>query len=194
MNLSKTEVFKLSYSWLGLKPTSELKSYTILQQGNNQIRKFRPFLIAQTFVHASAEEAWQIGRERLNRFTQGENEQNQSWEATSPFFLAEAQGEGNSHWMLSYVLPADMTMQTAPVPLNANIQIKRIPSLLVATHKFHGKYSLERIDQGTQILQNWLTSLPQYNIKSRPRYAVFEKMLWLSFSSHQEIHITVGNN
>ena len=55
----------------GIRLDEELKFYVILREGDMQIRKYRPFILAQTMVRGEFDVARELGMKRLQHFLQG---------------------------------------------------------------------------------------------------------------------------
>ncbi len=183
-------------------PSVEEAGYDVLKKHDTiQIRQYKPLLAAQTEVDASYDEASKKAFQRLFDYISGNNKAQQKIAMTAPV-IQEKQSEeiamtapvfqekSGKTWFMSFVLPADYTLATAPVPLDCTIVLKEIPSKKVAVLSYTGFLSEQAIDEKTSELKSWLDA-NGYKAISSPRSAGFDPPWTLSFLRRNEVHIDV---
>ncbi len=138
---------------------------------------------------------------RLANYIFGSNTLNEKMAMSTPVFqgrsrkmvmaspvLSEQKSDG---WMMSFVLPSKYKLESLPRPLVKNIEILKIPSLVVATIRYNGINSESKINEKSCELISWLEDKEDLNIISEPRCAQFDSPYVLPFFRRNEIHITV---
>lgn len=82
-----------------------------------------------------------------------ENTQGTEIAMTAPVFMDERQ---NGQWEMSFVLPAEMSYETAPRPLDPDVKLEKVENLLVAVITFNGRLSDENVQKHREILKHWI--------------------------------------
>jgi len=72
---------------------------------------------------------------------------------TAPVFM---DGD-NDGAMMSFVMPADFTMETTPIPTNQNVKIQELVDYTVAAITFNGRLEQANIETHKNLLLNWIT-------------------------------------
>lgn len=183
-------------------PSVEEAGYDVLKDNAHiQIRQYKSLLTAQTEVDASYDEASSKAFQRLFDYISGNNKTQQKIAMTAPV-MQEKQSEAiamtapvfqektGKTWLMSFVLPSDYALANAPVPLDAKIVLKEIPSKKVAVLTYSGFLSEQTIDENTNELKSWL-EINGYKAISSPRSAGFDPPWTLPFLRRNEIHIDV---
>jgi SOUL heme-binding protein len=196
-----TTVYLAGCSVFGI-PSVEEAGYDVLKDNAHiQIRQYKPLLTAQTEVDASYDEASKKAFQRLFDYISGNNKTQQKIAMTAPV-IQEKQSEeiamtapvfqekSGKTWFMSFVLPADYTLATAPVPLDSTIVLKEVPSKKVAVLSYSGFLSEQSIAEKTKELQSWLDA-NGYKAKASPRSAGFDPPWTLPFLRRNEVHIDV---
>jgi SOUL heme-binding protein len=196
-----TTVYLAGCSVFGI-PSVEEAGYEVLKEHDViQIRQYKPFLTAQTKVDAGYDEASSKAFQRLFDYISGNNKAQQKIAMTAPV-IQEKQAEeiamtapvfqekSGKTWFMSFVLPADYTLATAPVPLDSTIVLKEVPSKKVAVLTYSGFLSEQVIDEKTDELKGWLVA-NNYKAISSPRSAGFDPPWTLPFLRRNEVHIDI---
>jgi hypothetical protein len=100
------------------------------------------------------------------------------------------QQKSGAVWLMAFVLPAEYSVSTAPVPLDPAVIIKEIPGKKVAIIRYSGSLSEQGIEENTEILQNWLT-IKGYRAISPSRSAAYDPPWTLPFLRRNEVHIDI---
>lgn len=93
---------------------------------------------------------------KLFDYISGENETAQKIEMTAPVFM----GLDESEYM-QFVLPSRYTMETAPLPTGADVELEEVRDLSVAVITFSGRLSKDNIDKNRELLEAWIADQPQ---------------------------------
>jgi len=123
--------------------------------GAFELRECAPYLVAETRVEAGFESAGNAAFRRLFRYISGNNVTQQKIAMTAPVTQSrgEARGEkiamtapvtqvaAGDAYRVAFVLPASYTLETAPKPLDKTIEIRAVPSRLVASWRYSGRWT-----------------------------------------------------
>lgn len=156
-----------SCSVFGIERTEEATYSVILEEGDFQVREYAPALIAQTRTKGEYKASSNKSFRKLAGYIFGDNVSQEKIEMTTPV-LQENKSEkiamtvpvlvkeDNSEWEMTFVLPAQYTMETIPKPNNPDVEVKQQPSRKVATLRFSGLLNAEKMAVKTNELENWL--------------------------------------
>ena len=196
-----SEKLKSIPGFFGIRLEEEPKYYVIFKDDTKQIRKYIPFTMAQTLVRGDYKFAATEGFFRLANYIFGLNSTAEKMSMTTPVFqgrsrklvmaspvLHEQKTDG---WMMSFVLPAKYKYESIPKPLVSNIDIIKVPSLLVASIRYSGLNTEEKISEKAKELVEWIHSQHRYSMISEPRSAQYDAPSVLPFFRRNEIQITV---
>lgn len=175
----------------GLRLEEEPRFYVVLKDHHIQIRKYRPFLMAQVIVKGPFEKAVLVGFLRLHRFLSGENSTQERMPMTMPVF--ESKGEGDaSTWVVSFIMPHQYTFASLPQPLDSHIKIKKVPASLVATLRFSGTLTEVLVDEKSLELSQWLDHQDDYVPASKVQLAQYDAPYVIPYFKRNEVHITLN--
>lgn len=71
---------------------------------------------------------------------------------TAPVFM---DGDNESA-MMSFVMPADFTLETTPVPTNPDVKVQELLDYMVAAITFNGRLEQGNIDKHRELLLEWI--------------------------------------
>ena len=107
----------------------EQPDYTVLyENGDVEYRQYEPYLVSETVIKNSddAENAGNEGFRRLFKYITGANQGQAKISMTTPVSQAPSekismtapvqQSESAGGWRVSFMLPTEYTLETAPVP------------------------------------------------------------------------------
>jgi hypothetical protein len=123
-----------------------------------EVREYPPYLVAETEVSGSREEAGNAGFRRLADYIFGKNrgekkiamtapvaqQEGAKIAMTAPVSQQERPDRGPSTWMVQFMMPSEYTRDTLPEPLDAAIQFREVPARRVAVLRYSGTWSEER--------------------------------------------------
>jgi SOUL heme-binding protein len=188
-------------SLFGIQGVKEA-GYTVLQDNAPiQIRQYQPLVVAQTEVSADYKTASNVAFKRLFDYITGSNKKQQKITMTAPV-IQESQAEeitmtapvfqekSGQTWLMSFVLPAEYAMASAPLPLDPTVTLKEIPSKKTAVLQYSGLLTEQGITTKTKELRAWLI---EHGYKEIPpaRVAGFDPPWTLPFFRRNEIHIDI---
>lgn len=196
-----TSVFLAGCSVFGLR-TAEEPNYQVLNDfGDIQIRHYPAMVVAQTEVTADYKNSSSQGFQRLAGYIFGNNKNQQTIAMTAPVIQEQEaetmamtapviQQKSGTVWLMAFVLPAEYSVLTAPVPLDSAVIIKEIPGKKIAVIRYSGSLSEQGIEEKSEHLKNWL-SQQGYQAISEPRSAAYDPPWTLPFLRRNEIHIDI---
>jgi len=133
----------------------EQPEYTVLQSdGNIEYRLYEPYLVSETIVRGAADykDAGSEGFRRLFQYISGGNSARQKIAMTAPVariptsekiaMTAPVQrAELDDGWRVTFMLPAEYTLETAPAPTDDRVQIREVPGRLMAVLRYSGRWT-----------------------------------------------------
>lgn len=195
------EKLKSIPGFFGLRLEEEPKYYVLMKDGNKQIRKYYPFIMAQTLIRGDFKFSSNEGFFRLANYIFGANSTGERMSMTTPVFQSKSRKliipapvlheQKSDGWMMSFVLPAKYKMETIPKPLMENIELIKVPSLLVATLRYSGSNTEEKIIEHSKELIEWVEGKENYQIISEPRSAQYDAPHVLPFFRRNEVQLSI---
>jgi len=132
----------------------EQPDYTVLyEDGNVEYRQYEPYLVSETIIENTSDykDAGTEGFRRLFKFITGANQGQAKIAMTVPVAQAPSekiamtvpvqQGESADGWRVSFMLPSDYTLETAPVPTDSRVYVREVPGRLMAVLRFSGRWT-----------------------------------------------------
>ena len=131
----------------------ETIKYEIIREiGKVEIRRYPKIVIAKVDDPTNAFNL-------LYRFIVGENRQKAKVKMTTPVVSQQIQMTSpvfSETGTMTFVMPAEYTLETTPEPLDRRVKIAEIPTRLVAALCFSGGWSESHFEKETQELLNEL--------------------------------------
>ena len=132
----------------------EQPDYTVLyEDGNVEYRQYEPYLVSETIIENAGDynDAGNEGFRRLFKFITGANQGQAKIAMTVPVAQAPSekiamtvpvqQGESADGWRVSFMLPSEYTLETAPVPTDSRVYVREVPGRLMAVLRFSGRWT-----------------------------------------------------
>ena len=186
----------------------EEPKYTLMEKYEAfEIRKYSPYLVAQTEVSGTFDERGGKAFRILIKYISGENQQQSNIKMTVPVIQESSDEEGQKISMtapviqekgkedsnsaiISFVMPESFTLDTLPSPSDNRITLREIPAKIVAVLQYSGGWSEERYKEHEAIL---IKALQNANIKiiGEPSFARYNSPFALWFMRRNEIMIEV---
>ena len=183
----------------------EEPKYSVLENAPPfELRAYAPMILAQVQVEGDLDEASSQGFRLIAAYIFGQNQVNEKVAMTAPVTMegqsiknqkiamtapVNIEKEGGS-WTVSFVMPAQYTVDTLPKPLNPQVIIKSIPASKKAVITFSGFYDIDKVGQKTKALEEWISSKNLHPI-SAPTFARYNPPWTLPFMRRNEILIDV---
>lgn len=160
----------------------EPKFEILVQDGQFELRKYAPVIVAETFVDGDMDAASGKGFRAIADYIFGNNKapvndasskiamtapvtmeaQSQSSKIamTAPVAIQPA-SEGASlvgaqSWRVQFVMPSQYTLASLPKPNNSAVSLRELPAKTVAVAKYSGFNTENRIQSETQALLAWM--------------------------------------
>lgn len=186
---------------------TEEQKYTVERKFPKfEVRRYEACVFADVTVSADFQAAGSIAFRSLIGYISGNNKPNTKIAMTSPV-IQESKSENSSTkiamtspviqessndlQIVSFVMPAGMTLDDLPLPTNSKVTLREMSEQLVAVSKFTGRwtesaYQRQLAQLREQLIQNGLTEI------SPPRYARFDPPWTPSFLRRNEIQIPIA--
>ena len=193
--------------------TEEAKYKVVSSDGNVEIRRYEPQILAEVIIQGDIGEASNRAFRPLFNYISGDN-QTRSGDSqkiamtapvsqrraetseglqiamTAPVSVQSASDQDSNLWAVSFMMPADFTMENTPLPTNANVSIREVPARLVAAIKYSGTWSAKRYQRNKGELQQWLQA-SQFEANGEPVWARYNSPMSLPFLRRNEVLIPV---
>lgn len=181
----------------------EQPRYTVLQRdGNFELRRYEPYIVAEIEVSASFEEAGNVAFRPLADYIFGENRRSEKMEMTAPVTQTRKgekigmtapviQSSGRTGvYTVSFVMPSRYTMATLPRPVDERIHFREVPAALTAAWTYRGGWSQARYAKEEQALRAALVKAKRTALRP-PVWARYNAPFWPWFLRRNEILIEV---
>ncbi len=142
--------------------------FTVLEKDKEfELRQYELQIVAETLVEGNFEEVGNQGFRRLFSYISGNNRKTQSIPMTAPV-TQEAGGvkmtmtapvgqeRVGEKWRITFLMPFQYTMETLPIPLDPDIELKIIPGRLLAAIRYSGTWSKKNFQKNETRLQAWI--------------------------------------
>jgi len=139
---------------------TEEAAYTVVDAFMDiEIREYASFAVAETGMPADMDrgKAASSAFFMLLKYIQGNNTAGTSIEMTAPVLQGKGteiamtapviQQQEGTGWKVSFVLPAQYSRDTAPVPADTRIQLVQIPARQVAAITYSGRWTDKNFDK-----------------------------------------------
>lgn len=131
---------------------TEEQKYTPVQKFHKfEIRKYQACVFADVTVNGDFESAGNKGFGPLIGYISGNNKPNSKIEMTAPVVqepvskiamtspvVQQSYGQEN---IVSFVMPAGMTLDTLPIPSSSKVSLREVPEQLMAVSRFSGRWT-----------------------------------------------------
>jgi hypothetical protein len=125
--------------------------YSVLHSYDGfEVRRYAPYLVAETLVNAPAEEAGNQGFRILAAYIFGQNKGARSIEMTAPVVQSPrtiamtapvVQTGSPGAFAIQFAMPAGWTLATLPQPNDPRVTLREIPARTVAVIRYSGTWS-----------------------------------------------------
>lgn len=181
--------------WGPIVSNVEKPQYTIIKQnGNIEIRDYPSMIVAETTIQGVREAAINEGFRNIAGYIFGGNVAGKSIAMTAPVMQqpVKSQEENKQQkWTVRFVMPAEYTFETLPLPKEQNVRLEMLPAQRFAVIRFSGIASEENITKKEYLLKQYIHD---NNLKeaSTPAYAFYNPPWTLPFLRRNEIMISVA--
>ena len=170
-----------------------------------ELRDYEPMVIVETTIDDDFENAGNKAFKRLFAYITGNNVANSDISMTAPVIADPAgtspgtdiamtapvlQHYSQGGWRYAFVLPAALTLETAPTPINDKVRLAQVPGKKVAVIQYSGFWNEQSMQQKTSALYDWI-SANNLTATSEPRWAGYNPPWTIPFLRRNEIMIDV---
>ena len=169
-----------------------------------EIRQYESILIAEVLVEGTRDEASNKGFRLIAAYIFGQNQVNEKISMTAPVTVEEQNIKSEKiamtapvgiepnagKWTVSFVMPAQYTMESLPKPLNDKVQLRQISAVKRAVVSFSGFYDTQKVAEKTLELEMWMKTR-NLQANGAPHFARYNPPWTLPFMRRNEIMITV---
>jgi hypothetical protein len=146
----------------------EKAKYTVLEkEGDFEIRKYDPQIVAETFVEGDVEEVGNEGFRRLYAYISGQNTKKQSISMTAPvtqkagsekiaMTAPVGQERKDNRWRITFLMPAEYALETLPEPNDERVILVQEPGRLMAAVKYSGTWSEDGYEENRVLLEEYI--------------------------------------
>ena len=160
----------LSVVWILLSVSVhsiEALGYAVLaSEGDIEIRKYEPHLLASVRVTGDFEDAGSKAFRPLFKFITGENTSDSKIAMTAPVI----QSSDDSEWLISFVMPREYDLESLPVPSSAVVKVSREPEIIMAAMQYSGGWSKSRYQKHEDLMMQALAT-SNYKSCGAPKWA-----------------------
>src|SRR5512142_2020168 len=131
----------LLFTWSPAMAIDE-PGYTVVRKDDAfEVRRYEPYLVAETVVNAPAEEAGNQGFRILAAYIFGENKGARKIEMTAPVAQTPtkiamtapvAQTATSEGYVVQFAMPREWTLETLPEPTDPRVKLRAIPARTLA--------------------------------------------------------------
>jgi len=195
----------VALTFTGTVMATEEPQFSILEKTPPfELRSYAPMILAEVKVEGNLDEASSQGFRLIAAYIFGQNQVSEKIAMTSPV-VVEGQVpqsakiamtspvtiESNAgQWTISFVMPAEYTMESLPKPLNSKVQLRQIPAVKRAVISFTGFYNENKIAERTLELEEWMKS-KNLQGTGAPKFARYNPPWTLPFMRRNEIMIDI---
>ena len=195
--------------------TEEPKYELVFSEGDMELRRYAPMLIAETVVDGDLDEASNKGFRLIAGYIFGDNQspdagqkakiamtapvtvepQSSKIAMTAPVTVepqsAETDMKAARRWRIHFVMPSQYTLETIPKPSNHQVQLREVPGKHYAVHRYSSFNTLSRIQQKTDELLQW-TAGKSLMLTGTPQLARYNPPWTLPMFRRNEIMVEVA--
>jgi hypothetical protein len=138
----------------GAALATEEPHYTVVRTAETfEVRHYEPYLVAETLVAGSADEAGTQGFRVLAGYIFGKNKGAREIAMTAPVVQTPTriamtapvtQRPGAGGYAVQFAMPPEWTLDTLPEPTDPAVSLRAVPARTVAVIRYSGTWSQER--------------------------------------------------
>ena len=146
----------------------EKAKYTVLEKEDDfEIRQYDSQIVAETYVDGDLEDVGNEGFRLLYGYISGDNKKKQSISMTAPvgqeagsekiaMTAPVKQEKKDNQWRITFLMPAEYTLETLPEPNDNRVKLKADPGRLMAAVRYSGTWSKEGYEENKALLEEYL--------------------------------------
>lgn len=143
----------------GLSSAIEEPSYEVERKiGAVEVRRYAPYVVAEVIINAPADDAGSEAFPILAGYIFGKNRGSKKFAMTAPVTQAPAptrlemagpvtQAAAPGGYRVQFVLPSEVTIDLAPEPDDARVQLREVPASTIAVIRYSGFWTQANYDE-----------------------------------------------
>jgi hypothetical protein len=147
---------------------TETPKYSVIKKQNEiEIRQYSGYIQAEvTIIEKNYKSAIEKGFTVLAGYIFGNNISRQKIEMTTPVKVSSQSQKiamttpvivtGNGQFTVAFIMPAEYTLETLPLPKDGNIHFTLVPAHQMAAIRFSGYFQQNTINKNKERLSLWL--------------------------------------
>lgn len=153
-------------AWSSSAMAIEQPPYTVVRTYEAfEVRRYEPYLVAETVVSAAADDAGNEGFRILAGYIFGRNKGARKIEMTAPVVQSPtriamtapvAQSASPGGYVIQFAMPREWTLKTLPEPLDSSVVLREMPARTVAVIGYSGTWSQRRYEENLKKLEKAL--------------------------------------
>lgn len=179
--------------------------YNVLKKdGEFEVRHYPKQLIAKVTLHGMSYDYFRENAfQKLAAYIFEGNQSKESVPMTSPV-LTEKKSEQipmtdpvlqhedpNGAWTMSFILPKEYTLATAPKPQNPEIELEEIEPYNAAVVTYSGNNKLKVIEEHKKLLAEWIGKQTELAVSGHYFIAQYDAPFVIPFMKRNEIQVKV---
>lgn len=180
----------------------EEPTYAVIKTHDGfEVRRYAPYLVAETMVPGPAEEAGNQGFKILADYIFGNNRGEKKIAMTAPVSQTPvpvklvmtapvSQVATPGGFLVQFTMPAGYTLATLPEPVDPRVKLREIPSTKVAVLRYAGGWSQATYDENLQALRQAVDKAGLATV-GEPILSRYNSPFSLPFMRRNEIWLTL---
>jgi hypothetical protein len=167
----KGALISIALIFTGAAMAIEEPKYSVVEKEPPfEIRSYAPMIVAEVQVDGDLDGASGQGFRLIAAYIFGQNQVSEKIAMTAPVNVEEKIPQSakiamttpvgieskGSKWTVSFVMPAEYTMESIPKPINPQVQLRQIPAVKKAVISFTGFYNEQKVAEKTLELEQWM--------------------------------------
>lgn len=181
---------------------------SIKKEGDFELRQYRGFIVAETFVKGDMDAAGGEAFRAIAGYIFGGNVSTASNGSekiamTAPVTMEKTTSEkiamtapvtmeksADENYRVHFVMPSQYTLQTLPKPVNPKVTLREVAAQKMAAIRFSGFSTDEKVRVKTEELTSWIEK-QGLKIIGKPQFARYDPPMMPPFLRRSEVMIAV---
>lgn len=185
---------------------------SIKKEGDFEVRQYRGFIVAETFVKGDMNDAGSEAFRAIAGYIFGGNisasaNSSEKIAMTAPVTMEKSvektasekiamtapvtmEKSADENYRVHFVMPSQYTMQTLPKPLNPKVMLREVAAQKMAVIRFSGFSTDEKVRVKTEELTSWIEK-QGLKIIGKPQFARYDPPMMPPFLRRSEVMIAV---
>ena len=182
----------------------EKAKYTVLKKEDGfEIRQYDPQIVAETYVEGDLKGVGNEGFRRLYGYITGDNQKKKSISMTAPVVQEQdsekiamtapvGQEKKDNRWRITFLMPAEYTMETLPEPTDTRVKLVLDPGRLMVAVRYSGTWSEKSYEENKDLLEEYIQKRGLVKT-GEPVWARYDPPFMPWFLRRNEVLIPVKN-